>query len=351
MWKNLKQLYQLIGKLTNRVVIGDPLLINAYRSYGNHSDIIFRGRVIENEGITVQKEDGLWRNLVNNIRRFETDELRSLPVHLTYKGQLYEEITDKEGYFTFQIPQDGHIEEPYVHWKEAELSLPDHRYKSDHLIKNSIEIMWPGTESRYGIVSDIDDTILKSHVGSWLKLQMIYVTLFKNVYQRKPFDGMSEALDFLALDKHGNHVNPTFYVSNSPWSLYEVLEEFLHIHGMPSGPINLRDYGAFFGRQLEDFREHKSRTIDHLMEFYPDLPFILIGDATEKDADIYLEKFQKFPERILGIFIRESRNKESNLRVRQLFAEHKELPFYLVRHSIDIIRYARQAGVLDRVYK
>lgn len=350
MWKNLKQLYQLIGKLTNRVVIGDPLLINAYRSYGNHSDIIFRGRVIENEGITVQKEDGLWKNLVNNIRRFETDELRSLPVHLTYKGQLYEEITDKEGYFTFQIPHDGHIQEPYVYWKEAELSLPHHRYKSDHLIKNSIEIMWPGTKSRYGIVSDIDDTILKSHVGSWLKLQMIYVTLFKNVYQRKPFDGMSEALEYLALDNHGKHVNPTFYVSNSPWSLYEVLEEFLHIHGMPSGPINLRDYGAFFGRQLEDFREHKSRTIDHLMEFYPDLPFILIGDATEKDADIYLDKFQKFPERVLGIFIRESRNKESNLRVRQLFAEYKELPFYLVRHSIDIIRYARQAGVLDRVY-
>lgn len=350
MWKNLKQLYQLIGKLTNRVVIGDPLLINAYRSYGNHADIILRGRVIENEGITVQKEDGLWKNMVNNIRRFETDELRSLPIHLTFNNQLYEQITDREGYFAFQVPQEGPIHHPHVHWGEAELSLPEHRYKSSELITNSIKIMWPGLDSKYGIISDIDDTILKSHVGSWLKLQMIYVTLFKNVYQRKPFDGMSEALEFLALDEQGNHVNPTFYVSNSPWSLYEVLEEFLHIHGMPPGPISLRDYGAFFGRQLEDFREHKSRTIDHLMEFYPDLPFILIGDATEKDADIYLDKFLKFPERVLGIFIRESRSKESNQRVKQLFEPHQGRPFYLVRHSIDIIRHAGHMRALNRVY-
>ena len=202
--------------------------------------------------------------------------------------------------------------------------------------------MWPGNESKYGIISDIDDTILMSHVGSWLKLQMIYVTLFQNVYQRKPFDGMSDALNYLAYDNKGRHINPTFYVSNSPWSLYEVLEEFLSIHEMPDGSVNLRDYGAFFGQQLDDFRQHKSNTIDHLMEFYPELPFILIGDATEKDADIYLEKYSKFPNRILAIFIREGRKKESNLRVRELFSRYQDQPFYLVRHSRDIIDYARQ---------
>ncbi len=349
MWKNLKQLYQLLKKFTNRVVIGDPLLINAYRSYGNEEDIILRGRVIENEGITVQKEDGLWRNLVNNIRRFETDEIRSLPVHLALDGQLHKQVTDREGYFVFKVPQTRPVAASYVHWEKGELSLPEHRYKSSQLIKNSIEIMRPGRLSQFGIISDIDDTILKSHVGSWLKLQMIYVTLFKNVYQRKPFEGMSEALKYLAYDQEGNHVNPTFYVSNSPWSLYEVLEEFLQIHGMPKGPICLRDYGAFFGRQLEDFRQHKSRTIDHLMEFYPKLPFILIGDATEKDADIYLEKFHKFPGRVLGIFIRQGRNPDSNVRVRQLFETYPDQPFFLVQHSIDIIRHVRQSIVFDRI--
>src|SRR5690606_285870 len=147
------------------------------------------------------------------------------------------------------------------------------------------------------------------------------------------------------LDQQGNHVNPTFYVSNSPWSLYEVLEEFLQIHGMPKGPICLRDYGAFFGRKLENFRQHKSRTIDHPREFYPDLPFVLIGDATERDADIYLEKFYTYPGRVLGIFIREGRNKESNQRVRALFEQHYDRPFHLVQHSIDIIRYARESSI------
>lgn len=349
MWKNLKQISQLISKITNRVVIGDPLLINAYRSYGNDEEVFLRGRVIENEGITVQKEDGFWKNMVNNIRRFETDELRSLPIHLSYNGEKYKKVTDREGYFTFRIPQSAREHPNFVSWGKAELSLPEHRYKSSDLIRSQIEIMRPGGSSQFGIISDIDDTILKSHVGSWLKLQMIYVTLFQNVYQRKPFEGMSEALKFLAHDSDGNHVNPTFYVSNSPWSLYEVLEEFLHIHGMPAGPISLRDYGAFFGKQLENFRQHKSQTIDHLMNFYPHLPFILIGDATEKDADIYLEKYYKFPERVLGIFIREGRKKESNLRVKELFANQKGLPFHLVEHSIDIVRYARELNEFSSV--
>lgn len=342
MWKNLKQISQLISKITNRVVIGDPLLINAYRGYGNHEKILVKGRVIENEGITVQREDGFWKNMINNIRRFETDELRSLPIHLHFQGQLYESVTDREGYFVFRIPLSDTQHQKQMRWGRAELSLPEHRYRATELIKSPVEIMWPGSHSHYGIISDIDDTILKSHVGSWLKLQMIYVTLFQNVYQRMPFDGMSEALKFLARDKLGNNINPTFYVSNSPWSLYEVLEEFLHIHGMPTGPICLRDYGAFFGRQLENFHQHKSNTIDHLMEFYPDLPFILIGDATEKDAVIYLEKYHKYPGRIRGIFIREGRKKESNLRVRELFADYQGFPFHLVKHSVEIVDYARE---------
>ncbi len=342
MWKNLKQLSQLIGKITNRVIIGDPLLIHAYRSYGNQKEIILRGRIIENEGITVQKEDSFWRNLVNNIRRFETDELRALPVHLNYNSEEHEMVTDREGYFTFRIPHSDVLANSFIRWSKAELSLPEHKYKSEQLIRSPIEIMWPGLNSRYGIISDIDDTILMSHVGSWLKLQMIYVTLFQNVYQRKPFEGMSDALTFLSQDEQGLHINPTFYVSNSPWSLYEFLEEFLHIHEMPKGSINLRDYGAFFGQQLQDFRQHKSNTIDHLLQFYPDLPFVLIGDATEKDPDIYLEKYSKYPERILAIFIRKSRKKESNLRVRELFANYKDKPFYLVKHSRDIIHYVKQ---------
>src|SRR5690606_19120899 len=210
MWKNLKQISHLFSKIINRAVIGDPLLINAYRSYGNDEEIFLRGRVIENEGITVQKEDGFWKNMVNNIRRFETDELRSLPIHLSYNGEKYKKVTDREGYFTFRIPQSAREHPDFVSWGKAELSLPEHRYKSSDLIRNQIEIMRPGGSSQFGIISDIDDTILKSHVGSWLKLQMIYVTLFQNVYQRKPFEGMSEALKFLAHDSVGNHVNPTF---------------------------------------------------------------------------------------------------------------------------------------------
>src|SRR5690606_30631167 len=134
MWKNIQQLGQLVGKITNRVVIGDPLLINAYRSFGNREEVIFRGRVIENEGITVQKEDSFWKNLVNNIRRFETDELRSIPVRLEFDGQQYETQTDREGYFLFQIPANGPSIRSDIQWGQAVLSLPEHKYVAEDLI-------------------------------------------------------------------------------------------------------------------------------------------------------------------------------------------------------------------------
>lgn len=338
MWKKIKQLSQLIGKLTTRVIAGTPLLIHGYRSFGNNDSVLLRGRIIENEGITVTKEDGFYRNLINNIRRFETDELRSFPVVLEFQEQKHRTLTDREGYFSFHLPSSVQNESVAIQWSRASLTLPEHRYKTEHIIQDEIEIMWPGLGTKYGIISDIDDTILMSHVGSWLKLQMIYVTLFQNVYQRKAFEGMSDALSYLSTDSAGTPINPIFYVSNSPWSLYEVLEEFLHIHSMPKGPLLLRDYGAFFGKQLEDFRHHKSNSIDQLLNFYPHLPYILIGDATEQDADIYLEKYKQYPGRIKAIFIRRGRRKESNLRIKQLFSEHADIPCYLVDHSRDIMQ-------------
>src|SRR5690606_8270918 len=107
MRNTFRQIWQLISKITNRVVIGDPLLIHAYRSFGNRSEIVFRGRVIENVAITVQQEDSFWKNLIHNNRRFENDELRSIPIHLVYKGERFESYTDREGYFTFRINASG----------------------------------------------------------------------------------------------------------------------------------------------------------------------------------------------------------------------------------------------------
>jgi hypothetical protein len=100
--------------------------------------------------------------------------------------------------------------------------------------------------------------------------------------------------------------NPLFYVSSSPWNLYSLLSEFFQLQDIPNGPVLfLRDWGISEEELLPTHhRSHKLKTIQNIMEVYPKLPFILIGDSGQEDPEIYAEVVQKHPQRIPAIYIR-----------------------------------------------
>ena len=50
---------------------------------------------------------------------------------------------------------------------------------------------------------------------------------------------------------------------------------------------------------------HKLREIKQLLDTYPHLPFILLGDSGQHDADIYAEVVRQRPGRIQVIYIRD----------------------------------------------
>ena len=54
-------------------------------------------------------------------------------------------------------------------------------------------------------------------------------------------------------------------------------------------------------RPLGNFKEP---VIKEIMELYPGLPFVLIGDNSQKDPEIYRAILDKHPGRILAIYIR-----------------------------------------------
>ena len=115
----------------------------------------------------------------------------------------------------------------------------------------------PLKRARFGVISDIDDTIVSSHVAN--KLKMILTAALSNSRTRKPFAGV--AAFYRAL--HAG-VNPFFYVSKSPWNLYAPLVEYLEVQGLPLGPLLLRDFGLL--RQKEHKREGDRGHPDHLPE-------------------------------------------------------------------------------------
>ena len=109
----------------------------------------------------------------------------------------------------------------------------------------------------------------------------------------------------LQYGRNGEGRNPLFYVSSSPWNMYDLFREFFQINDIPVGPIFLRDWG--FERQtVFAIKNHKYKldSICYILDSFPDLKFILIGDSGEEDPEIYTQVIDSYPQRILTAYIR-----------------------------------------------
>ena len=125
-------------------------------------------------------------------------------------------------------------------------------------MKSPARVLVPSPDARFGVISDIDDTIVYSNVAR--KVRMILTAALTNARTRKPFKGV--AAFYRAL--HAG-VNPVFYVSKSPWNLYAPIVEYLEVQGLPLGPVILRDFGLF------STKNHKTRAIEDILSTYPAL--------------------------------------------------------------------------------
>jgi len=222
-----------------------------------------------------------WRNLVAFFKRMESDVIPGARLRARYDNSSAATASDRQGYFQVQIAAKAR-----TGWNEVALELADNRE-----IRARARVLVPPPEAQFGVVSDIDDTVVYSNVLS--KWRMILTIAFSNARTRKPFKGVGAF--YRALHRG---VNPVFYVSKSPWNLYAPLVEYLEVQGLPLGPLVLRDVG------LRMNRNHKAQAIEAILRTYPALKFVLIGDSGEQDPEIYAEIVRRFPQRIRAIYIR-----------------------------------------------
>ena len=124
----------------------------------------------------------------------------------------------------------------------------------------------------------------------------------KNARTRLPFRGVAAFYAALQRGSTGNAGNPIFYVSSSPWNLYDFLEEFLSVQEIPPGPLLLRDWGM--RSRPSSSARHKLGRIEQILGMYPNLRFVLIGDSGEVDPEIYRTVIANHPQRILAAYIR-----------------------------------------------
>ena len=179
-------------------------------------------------------------------------------------------------------------------------------------VQATAKVLVPPPSAEFGIISDLDDTVFETSATNVLK--MLGRTLLSNAHSRLPFVGVAEFYRRLQRGRTGRPDNPFFYVSSSPWNLYDVLDEFLSMHEMPPGPLLLRDLSiarpkttpppGVTGSAAIHFA-HKLHEIDDLLTTYPRLPFVLLGDSGQEDARIYREVVRRHPGRIRAIYIRD----------------------------------------------
>ncbi|MDQ2988607.1 MAG: DUF2183 domain-containing protein [Pseudomonadota bacterium] len=279
---------------------GRQLMLLPYFGFGNAGKLWVKGRVLDEHSFGEQSgEDGGWSNLVALYRRLESDEVAGARVRAQFQGQSVDTVTDGGGYFAFEIVPAQSLSGG---WHTVELELPDSRGPSGEPIRASAEVIVPAATARFGVISDIDDTVLWTNVTN--KVNMALMLARSNAHTRKPFKGVGAFYRALNHGASGNEGNPVFYVSSSPWHLFGPLVEFLRVQGLPVGPLLLRELGLREVFKLTSHGNHKLEKIELILSYYPDMQFVLIGDSGEQDPEIYAEVVRRHPKSVRIIYIR-----------------------------------------------
>ncbi|KDQ50737.1 hypothetical protein JAAARDRAFT_211560 [Jaapia argillacea MUCL 33604] len=158
----------------------------------------------------------------------------------------------------------------------------------------------PLTHSPIRVISDIDDTIKISNILSGAR------TVFQNVFVKELSEVVIPGMGGWYRDMWEKGVR-FHYVSNGPFELLPVLNEFLQISRLPAGSLKLRSYAgrSLFNGLLTAPAARKRTGVTDVLSSFPQSQFFLIGDSGEQDLELYASIAAEKPEQILGVFIRD----------------------------------------------
>jgi len=244
---------------------------------------------------------------------------RNLTIRLELRGDggllLSRELaTDRAGYAWFDCDLTPNWDlPPQPQWEVASLSWTN----TDGPQVVYARVLAPGMNSDLAVISDIDDTIIETGItGGFGSV----IRNWKRIFAQLPHERIAvpHADQFYGElgGGTGQHAvrpalslpatnRPFFYVSSSPWNLYNYLIAFQRTKGLPLGPLLLRSWGAnkeTLGQASHG--AHKLNAISAILKMYPELRFALIGDDTQGDLPAFAELVAAFPGRIAAVFLR-----------------------------------------------
>ncbi|MFD2932567.1 App1 family protein [Spirosoma flavum] len=357
------QFDRLKNRLFGRLEAHKPYRIIYYRGFGSPSAVWLKGRVLRQRNLSTPSDrDTFWQNLLATYQRFESDEVPGVTVRIEAFGQTITTVTDKEGYFdvTINPPTDLPVGRAWFPVRysldnvvQTENELNENRpigveATVDQIVVKDGHLMIAPPYSHFGVISDIDDTVLVTDATNLI--QTARLTFLGNAYTRLPFAGIAAFYRALQSGPVTTLFNPIYFVSSSPWNLYDLLVDFFRIQGIPKGPILLRDF-SFSTKLLasEGHHSHKLAMIRKVLDVNPKLPFVLIGDSGQQDPEIYSQVVRENPGRILAIYIRDVSKDQRDESVRELIrtTEAYNVPMLLVADTVAAAEHAASLGLID----
>lgn len=226
-------------------------------------------------------------HLMARLKPFLTTPLASTPLTIFFYNEDTSRFrtitTDESGHFSLRAPLDF---------------VPTHvRVLASEKLSATDEVRITGPTG-VSVISDIDDTIKHSAIGSGAK------EMFRNTFIRDLGDLHIEGVE----EWYGKMAElgvKFHYVSNSPWQLFPVLVTFFAGAGLPKGSFHLKQYSGMLQGIFEPVAERKKGTLENILRDFPKRRFILVGDSGEADLELYTELVLANPRRILGVFIRD----------------------------------------------
>ncbi len=340
--KALARVLAVFAKPVREASSTGGIAITANRGYGSRSEIFCIGRVFRQSPKPKQQANtnSILDQLREVRRRITRHSLPDVVVTAEFYGIKEQVKTDSDGYFRIHM-RPGSTPPADVLWHTVDISV-----ETSQTVRTQAEVFIPSKQCRYVVISDIDDTIMKTGVAN--KLIMLWRLFVADAESREAFPGVGALYRALYSGRSGDESNPMLYVSRAPWGIYEVIEEFFRRQNIPVGPILfLREWGISWTSPLPRRAEdHKRDLIRNMLDLYHDLPFVLIGDSGQHDPEIYSKIVAEHPNRVLAVYIRNvSRKPERVGEIEKLAAEVLKAGSSMVLAADSLAMAEHAAGV------
>ncbi len=275
-------------------------------------------------------------NPMRGWRAFTAIAMSDAPVTIVIGGVKYEAYTDRGGVLDVKLEIDL---EPGMH--EVIMYVPGSR-----AVATSVYIV-PESQ-KLGVIMDVDDTVMVTMLPR--PLVAAWNSFVLDEHARIPTPGMAVMTDRI---RRSESNAPFMYLSTGAWNITPTLRRFLSRNGYPRGTFLLTDWGPTPDRWFRSGTKHKVDSLQRLVEEFPQMKWILVGDDGQRDPYIYNGFAVRYPDNVAAIVIRNLTVGESVLASGRVWSDHRaeqmmRSPLWIeATDGVTLSKKLRDLGIID----